>query len=49
MPYALVYGHDTVLPLEIIVQYLRVANQYQLSRIEYQEAMMSEMDDLGEK
>lgn len=48
-PYALVYGHDVVLPLEITVQSLRVASQNQLSHLEYQDAMMSEMDDLGEK
>lgn len=49
MPYALVYGHDVVLHLEITVQSLRVANQNKLSHIEYEETIMFEMDDLDER
>lgn len=48
-PYALVYGHDVVLPLEITVQFLRVARKNHLSHVEYDEAMMSELDDLDKK
>lgn len=48
-PYALVYGHDVVLPFKNTVQFLRVANQNQLSHIEYKEALTSKMDDLNER
>jgi hypothetical protein len=46
--FSLVYGHDAVLPIEITVQSLRVAKQNQLSHIDYERAMMAEMDDLDE-
>ena len=46
--FSLVYGHDAVLPIEIIVQSLRMAKQNQLSHIDYESAMMAEMDDLDE-
>ena len=44
----MVYDHDTVLPVEITVQSLRVAKQNQLSHIDYESAMMVKMDDLDE-
>ena len=44
----MVYGHDTVLPVEVTVQSLKVAKQNQLSHIDYENAMMAEMDDLDE-
>jgi hypothetical protein len=47
-PFSLVYGHDAVLPVEITVQSLKVAKQNQLSHIDYESAMMAEMDDLDE-
>jgi hypothetical protein len=47
-PFSLVYGHDAVLPVEVIVQSLRVARQNQLSHTDYGDAMMAEMDDLDE-
>ncbi len=47
-PFSLVYGHDAVFPVEITVQSLRVAKQNQLSHIDYEGAMMVEMDDLDE-
>ncbi len=47
-PFSLVYGHDTVLPVKLTVQSLRVAKQNQLSHIDYESAMMAEMDDLDE-
>ena len=46
--FSLVYGHDAVLPIEIIVQSLRMAKQNQLSHIDYESAMMAKMDDLDE-
>ena len=47
-PFSLVYGYDAVLPVELIVQSLRVAKQNQLSHIDYESAIMAEMDDLDE-
>jgi hypothetical protein len=46
--FSLVYGHDAVLPTEITIQSLRVAKQNQLSHIDYESAIMAEMDDLDE-
>ena len=42
----MVYGHDAVFPVEVIIQSLRVARQNQLSPTDYKDAMMVEMDDL---
>jgi hypothetical protein len=47
-PFSLVYGHDAVLLVEITIQSLRVAKQNQLSQVDYESAMMVEMDDLDE-
>ena len=44
----MVYGNDAVLPIEITVQSLRVTKQNQLSHIDYESAMMTEIDDLDE-
>jgi hypothetical protein len=45
-PYALMYGHDVVLPLEINVCSLRVQEQHQLLGEEYVQAMWQEHEDL---
>lgn len=37
-PFALTYGHDAVLPMEITVLYLRVAHQKNLTPGDYNEA-----------
>ena len=42
------YGHDAVLPVEITIESLRVAKQNQPSQVDYESAMMVEMDDLDE-
>ena len=47
-PFSLVYGYDAVLHVEVTVQSLRVAKQNQLSHTDYENAMMTEMDDLDE-
>jgi hypothetical protein len=47
--YSLVYGHDAVIPVEIIVKSLRVARQNQLSHVDYESAMLVELDDLDEQ
>ena len=44
----MVYGHDAVFPVEVIIQSLRVARQNQLSHTDYGDAMMAEMDELDE-
>jgi hypothetical protein len=46
--FSLVYGHNEILLVEVTVQSLRVAKQNQLSHIDYENAMMAEMDDLDE-
>ncbi|XP_050368989.1 uncharacterized protein LOC126787100 [Argentina anserina] len=45
-PYALMYGHDAVLHMEINVQSLRVREQHQLIGEDYVQAMFQEHDDL---
>ncbi|BFG30705.1 hypothetical protein CerSpe_169790 [Prunus speciosa] len=47
-PFALTYGHDAVLPLEISVRSLRVARHGEWSKDEYNQAMTQELDDLDE-
>ncbi|KAK2972389.1 hypothetical protein RJ640_022107 [Escallonia rubra] len=47
-PYALTYGHDPVLPMEITVRSFRVAMQNSLPVAEYNEAMAIELEDLDD-
>ncbi|KAI5320354.1 hypothetical protein L3X38_040062 [Prunus dulcis] len=47
-PFALTYGHDVVLPLEISVKSLRVVHHAEWSKDEYKQAMVQEIDDLDE-
>ncbi|XP_021658287.2 uncharacterized protein LOC131180179 [Hevea brasiliensis] len=47
-PYALTYGHDAVLPMEIMVPSLRVARQHGLTPDDYTQAMVMELEDLDE-
>ncbi|CAL2277698.1 unnamed protein product [Prunus armeniaca] len=47
-PFALTYGHDAVLPLEISVKSLRVVRHAEWSEDEYGQAMAQELDDLDE-
>ncbi|XP_024160967.1 uncharacterized protein LOC112168076 [Rosa chinensis] len=48
-PYALMFGHDVVLPLELNVQSLRVQDQHHLIDEDYVQAMWHEHEDLSEK
>jgi hypothetical protein len=48
-PYSLVHGHDAVIPVKIIVKSLRVARQNQLSHVDYESAMLGELDDIDEQ
>ena len=45
-PCSLTYGHDTVLPTEVVVPSLRVSKQNGLNFQEYNEAMMMELEAL---
>ena len=45
----MVYGHDVVIPVEITVKSLRVAKQNQLSHVDYESAMLAELDDIDEQ
>ncbi|GKV01311.1 hypothetical protein SLEP1_g13872 [Rubroshorea leprosula] len=44
--FALTYGHDAILPMELIARSLRVAMQHNLQSEEYDEAMMLELENL---
>ncbi|XP_073282149.1 uncharacterized protein [Primulina huaijiensis] len=44
----LTFGHDAVLPLEIMVQSMRVARQNKLPLEHYNEAMITELEELDE-
>ncbi|XP_020424516.1 uncharacterized protein LOC109950359 [Prunus persica] len=45
-PYALTYGHDAILPMEIAVQSLRIAHQHGLTGEDYSQAMLLELEGL---
>ncbi|KAI5348037.1 hypothetical protein L3X38_000924 [Prunus dulcis] len=45
-PYALTYGHDAILPMEIAVQSLRIAHQHHLTGEDYSQAMLLELEEL---
>ncbi|XP_034215637.1 uncharacterized protein LOC117627591 [Prunus dulcis] len=45
-PYALTYGHDAILPMEIAVQSLRIAHQHNLTGEDYCQAMLLELEGL---
>ncbi|BBH01899.1 hypothetical protein Prudu_012303 [Prunus dulcis] len=45
-PYALTYGHDAILPMEIVVQSLKIAHQHRLIVEDYSQAMLLELEGL---
>ena len=45
-PYALTYGHDAILPVELSVNSLRIIEQSSLFGAEYSQAMRQELEDL---
>ena len=45
----MVYGHDAVIPVEITVKSLRAARQNQLSHVDYESVMLTELDDIDEQ
>ncbi|XP_050211546.2 uncharacterized protein LOC126661726 [Mercurialis annua] len=47
-PFMLTYGHDAVLPMEVVVRLLRVAKQNHLTPEDYNETMMMELENLEE-
>lgn len=47
-PYALVYGHDAMLPLEINIKSLRVKCQDQLTSEQYHQSMFLEVENIDE-
>ncbi|GKV01316.1 hypothetical protein SLEP1_g13876 [Rubroshorea leprosula] len=47
--FALTYGHDTVLPMELTARSLKVVIQHNLQFREYDEAIMLELEDLEDK
>ncbi|XP_073057407.1 uncharacterized protein [Primulina eburnea] len=47
-PFTLTYGHDVVLPMEVVIHSLRVMKQNELEPELYTEAMIIELEDLDE-
>ncbi|XP_060674836.1 uncharacterized protein LOC132804450 [Ziziphus jujuba] len=47
-PFALTYGHDAILPMEVTVRSLWIAQQHNLTPDEYSQAMMQEIEELDE-
>ncbi|XP_008237199.1 PREDICTED: uncharacterized protein LOC103335945 [Prunus mume] len=45
-PYALTYGHDAILPMEIAIQSLGIAQQHNLVGEDYSQAMLLELESL---
>ncbi|XP_034229362.1 uncharacterized protein LOC117638340 [Prunus dulcis] len=45
-PYALTYGHDAILPMEIAVQSIRIAQQHNLVGEDYSQAMLLELEGM---
>ncbi|CAL8134521.1 unnamed protein product [Prunus armeniaca] len=45
-PYALTYGHDAILLMEIAIQSLRIAHQHDLVGEDYSQAMLLELEGL---
>ncbi|KAI5312726.1 hypothetical protein L3X38_041900 [Prunus dulcis] len=45
-PYALTYGHDAIMLIEIAVQSLRIAQQHHMTRKDYFQAMLLELEGL---
>lgn len=45
-PYALTYGHDAILPMEMTIRSLRVIEQHSLNKKDYKQAMCQELEDL---
>ncbi|XP_043717492.1 uncharacterized protein LOC122665409 [Telopea speciosissima] len=48
-PYALTFGHDAILPMEVIVKSLGVAKHFDMPLGQYRDSMMAELDDLDEE
>ncbi|XP_050227807.1 uncharacterized protein LOC126677299 [Mercurialis annua] len=47
-PFMLTYGHDAMLPMEVVMRSLRVAKQNHLTPEDYNETMMMELENLEE-
>ncbi|XP_043692878.1 uncharacterized protein LOC122643309 [Telopea speciosissima] len=48
-PYALTFGYDAILPMEVTMKSLWVARQYEMSPSQYKDSLMAELDDLDEE
>ncbi|XP_043710267.1 uncharacterized protein LOC122659194 [Telopea speciosissima] len=42
-PYALTFGHDAILPMELTIKFLRVARQYKMIPNQYEDSIMAEL------
>ena len=48
-PFALTYGHDAILPIEVSVPSLRLARQNSLTPEQFSEAMLMELEEVDEE
>ncbi|XP_043699889.1 uncharacterized protein LOC122650551 [Telopea speciosissima] len=48
-PYALTFGHDAILSMEVTVKSLRVARQYEITPGQYKDSIMAKLDDLDKE
>ena len=48
-PYKLVYGHDTVLPIDVNLQSVGVARQDELPVDDYWNSLFDELNELNEE
>jgi transposase InsO family protein len=47
-PFELVYGHETVLPVKVNLDALRIAQQNELSAVDYHNSMIDRLDKVSE-
>ena len=48
-PFSLTYGQDAVLPIEVVMPFLRVSRQNGLTLQEYSEAMMMKLESVDDR
>jgi hypothetical protein len=48
-PFELVYGQETILPVEVNLDALRIARQNELSAIDYHNFMLDRLDEVSDE
>jgi hypothetical protein len=49
IPFELVYGQEVILPVEVNLDALRIAQQNELSAVDYHSLMIDRLDDVSEE